>query len=291
MKNYADVLDEVLESAASWATRIYVLDNGSTDGSIEVAERAAARLENVRFLGQDVQPWSFGYYATVYQSAKSSAGPVDWWYRLDADEMAVEDPRPLLAAVAPEHDTVWGSFYCYYFTPDDLEAYERNPAAWLSRPVADRVRWYRNDWAEPRFVRQRRFMRWKHEGWRDGSLNPAPEMVPIRHYRYRSPEQIADRLGLRMDQQAWSFETSEFQQQFTRQIFLPPVPGAPAWHRMLADRTMLDLDDGGPLRPRSEFLPTLPAPHGRLFRAIDATLASTPFHRPVAALLRSARTG
>src|SRR5690348_8173678 len=108
VKNYADVIDEVLTAASRWVTRVFVLDNGSDDGSVDVVRAAADRLPNVEFLGVDERPWSYAYYARIYQRAKSIARPGDWWYRLDADEIAVGDPREVLATVDGRFDTVIG---------------------------------------------------------------------------------------------------------------------------------------------------------------------------------------
>lgn len=292
VRDYADVIEDVLTTAAAWATRVFVLDNGSTDGSREIVERVAAEHDNVEFLGVDERPWSYGYYSVVYQKAKSIAAPGDWWYRLDADEFAVGDPRELLARVAPPYDTVFGSFFCYYFTEPDKEAYERDPVGWNARPLADRIRWYRNDWAEARFVRHRRFMRWDRAGWREGAFNVYPEMVQIRHYQYRSPEQIQQRVTFRASKPAWFYEQPDYQEQFERPLFLTPEPGAPAWHRMIADLTQLDFDDGGELKPRRELLPAIPPLHGSARRVLGRIAASTPIYPSLVDLrdrLRGAR--
>lgn len=287
VRDYADVVADTLATASPWVTRIFVLDNGSLDGTVDIVRQCARELGNVEFLGVDERPWSYAFYALVYQGAKQHAKPGDWWYRLDADEFLVEDPRPLLDRVKPPYDTVWGSFYNYYFTPSDLTAYEADPDAWLDKPLFERIRWYRNDWAEPRFVRHTRFMQWNDTGWRQGGFNVATTMVPVRQYRYRSPAQIEHRLALRASKSEWAYETPEYQHQFEKPLFPDPPAGAPAWHRMIADPETLDYDDGGPLRERPEFLPPVPPLHSSVRRLLGRIAAATPLYEHLAAMRAS----
>jgi hypothetical protein len=276
VRDYADVIADTLATASRWVDRIFVLDNGSSDGTIDIVQQVARELDNVEFLGVDERPWSYSFYALIYNKAKRFARPGDWWYRLDADEFLVADPHETLARVAEPYDTVWGSFFNYYFTPSDLAAYEADPERWLRIPLFERVRWYRNDWAEPRFVRHRRLMRWVDGGWREGAHCVAPVLVPVRQYRYRSPAQIEHRLALRSSKDEWEYERPEFQLQYTRPLFPAPAPDAPAWHRMIADPETLDFDDGRqPLRHRAEYLPPIPPMHGATVRVLDRAAALT----------------
>lgn len=284
VRDYGDVIGDTIAVASRWATRIFVLDNGSIDDTIDIVQRAARDLENVEFLGVDKRPWSYGFYAVIYNKVKKYARPGDWWYRLDADEFVVGDPRDTLRAVRPPYDTVRASFYSYYFTAADLAAYESDPEGWTHIPLFERIRWYRNDWAEPRFVRHRRFMRWVDRGWRDGPFRVAPELVPLRHYQYRSPVQIEHRLALRATKAEWPHEAPEYQAQFARSMFLPPAPDAPEWHRFIADVELLDYDDGGPLRARPELLPARPPLRGNPRRTLELVVAATPLYRPLVRL-------
>ncbi len=61
--------------SASWATEVLVLDSESSDGTVEAARRAGARVE--------VEPWR-GYGAQKNRAAELAAN--DWVFSLDADE-------------------------------------------------------------------------------------------------------------------------------------------------------------------------------------------------------------
>src|SRR3712207_3029361 len=87
--------------------------------------------------------------------------------------------------------------YQYHLTDLDVLAYEREPFAWSQRRLQDRIRWYTNDWTETRFVRHASAGAWTDTGWPEGPLRTALATVPIRHYQYRSPEQIDRRLAVR----------------------------------------------------------------------------------------------
>ena len=64
-------------------------------------------------------------------------------------------------------------------------------------PVPERIRHYQNNWSEPRFVRHRENLRWEAETWPPNRGLSSPKRIRLKHYQYRSPEQIARRIGIR----------------------------------------------------------------------------------------------
>lgn len=279
VRDYEDVIEDTLTTASAFAERIFVLDNGSVDGTVGIVERLSRRLTNVEYLGVDRHPWNYGYYARIFQRVKSVARPGDWWYRLDADEFVVGDPRATLARVTKPYDAVFGNLFSYYFTDADLADYEADPTGWTSFPLFDRVRYYRNDWAEVRFVRHRRLMRWVDTGWPEGPLNVAPEMVPIRHFQYRSPTQIEQRLALRQGRSIWALEQAGYQDPVVRRLFIETSPGDPDWYRMIVRSALVDHDDGhSALRHRPDMAPPPPPLRGRVYRTVSRALAITPLY-------------
>jgi glycosyltransferase involved in cell wall biosynthesis len=77
VKNEADVLRETLASALHWCDHIYVLDNGSTDGTWDlVKELAVQHLQIVPFKQDDVL-YTNGLRADIFNAFRSNATPED----------------------------------------------------------------------------------------------------------------------------------------------------------------------------------------------------------------------
>jgi glycosyltransferase involved in cell wall biosynthesis len=91
--NNADTLDRVL-AAVSWAEEIVVLDSGSTDATVAIAQRHGARVQ--------VHP--FDDYGPQKQRAYALARH-DWILNLDADEILSPGTRGVIesALTAPRH--------------------------------------------------------------------------------------------------------------------------------------------------------------------------------------------
>lgn len=80
--NEAMHIGRAIASVAAFATEVFVIDSGSTDGTIAIAEAAGARVL--------FNPWT--NYATQFQWGLDNA-PItaDWILRLDADEIIEPD--------------------------------------------------------------------------------------------------------------------------------------------------------------------------------------------------------
>jgi hypothetical protein len=119
---------------------------------------------------------------------------------LDADEFYIDDPRKFLADVDATHDEVWSASFEYYFTDRDLERYEADPAAYGdSVPVRQKLRFYVNNWSEPRFFRHSTRLIWTRGAWPENLASPHPERIRLRHFQYRSPAQMQKRLETRRE--------------------------------------------------------------------------------------------
>ncbi|MEZ4502005.1 MAG: glycosyltransferase family 2 protein [Dehalococcoidia bacterium] len=205
VKDEADVVGEVLRANAEWCDRIYVIDNGSSDGSWEIVQDLASSIPAVVPFARDLRPFSDGLRGTAFEAHRREASPGDWWCKMDADEIYIDDPRTFLEAVPWRYRRVWNSSYQYFFTDRDLERYEADPVGFLATPVEQRIRYYLNSWSEPRFFRHTRGIVWPRTrdgrfigGSAVGVFGNYPRRIRLKHYQFRSPEQIQHRLEARL---------------------------------------------------------------------------------------------
>ena len=198
VKNEADVLQETLISALHWCDYIYVFDNGSDDGSWELVEALAKQYLQIVPYKQDDLLYTNGLRADIFNAFRSEAGPQDWWCALDADEFYIDDPRVFLTKVSNNCQTVWSASLNYYFTDQDAIMYQKDRISFLKTPVQQRFHYYLNNWGELRFFRHNDDIVWTRA---QGGFPPAmftapayPVRIWLKHYQYRSPEQIERRL-------------------------------------------------------------------------------------------------
>jgi glycosyltransferase involved in cell wall biosynthesis len=203
VKNEADILEECLNSALHWCDHIYVFDNGSKDGTWELVKTLATKHPQIVPYKQDDVLFSSALRGDIFNAFRSTAGQQDWWCRLDADEFYIDDPRVFLAKIPDRFQTVWSASLNYYFTDQDAIAYRTDPAGFLRIPVQQRLRYYLNNWGELRFFRHSDDIVWTRSedygGYPAAMFSAAayPVRIWLKHYQYRSPEQIEQRLRTR----------------------------------------------------------------------------------------------
>lgn len=199
VKNESDVIGQCLAAALSWCDHIYVLDNGSNDGTWEIVKRSAAANDRVVPYKQDDCVFQPSLRADIFARYRHLAREGDWWCRLDADEFYIDNPAGFLAGVGRKYDVVWGASFQYYFTDADVRRYEADPSLYDdSVPVEDKCRWYINNWSERRFVKHRNDMAWPLDAsWPENPGPPSPVRIRLKHFQWRSPGQIEKRLAVR----------------------------------------------------------------------------------------------
>jgi glycosyltransferase involved in cell wall biosynthesis len=203
VKNEADVLQESLISALHWCDHIYVFDNGSDDGTWELVKELAKEHGQIVPYKQDGVLFSSALRADIFNAFRSNASVQDWWCRLDADEFYIDDPRVFIAKVPERFQTVWSASLNYYFTDKDATLYQQDPVGYLKIPVQKRLHYYLNNWGELRFFRHSDDIVWTRTEDYGGFPSvmftaPAyPVRIWLKHYQYRSPEQIERRLRTR----------------------------------------------------------------------------------------------
>jgi len=271
-----DVVIETLTSAAAWSERIFVLDNGSTDGTWERLQELASRTQKVVLLPREFGPFSEELRGNVFEDHKHLAQYGDWWCRLDADEIYIDDPLEFLARTPRTVGFVRSATFNYYFTDEDLKEYHRDPELWLARPIQDRLRYYQNNWSEGRFVRHKPNLRWKGNIWPTNRGLTCQRRIRLKHFQYRSPEQIDRRLRNRQKR------LDIFPHEAGKTLAIPAINSpnwASAWMKSArfeeaswADRVHnageCDFDSrNGFFRLRESLMPPLPSPLSDLARA------------------------
>jgi glycosyltransferase involved in cell wall biosynthesis len=199
VKNEADVLQETLTSALYWCAHIYVFDNGSSDGTWELVKELSLQHPQIVPYKQDDVLYSNSLRADIFNAYRLNARPQDWWCALDADEFYIDDPRIFLAKIPNRFRTVWSASLNYYFTDQDAIAYQQDAEKFLKTPVQQRLRYYLNNWGELRFFRHSDDIMWSTQdlgGYPPPMFGAAayPVRIWLKHYQYRSPEQIERRL-------------------------------------------------------------------------------------------------
>lgn len=197
VKNEADIVGKVLAEAQKWADKIFILDNGSTDGSWEIIQSMKNDI---------VVPWKqyFGEYhdglrADVYNEFKSISKPGDWWcFKLDADEIYAEDPREFLKTIPSNCHMVAKQSLDYVITNEDLQEYTYTGN--FEEDIKHLQYFKVPCWSEPRFFRYRKGLKWinnQYAHWPQKIGVLADKNILCRHYQCRSPEQLQARLDLR----------------------------------------------------------------------------------------------
>ena len=201
VKNEADVIRHTLRAGLEWADAIYVLDNGSTDGTWEIVRALADEVPRIVLCGQDPAPFRDGVRGAIHHRFRDRSVRGDWWCKLDADDLYVDDPRRFLERVPPAYSWVWSTYLNYFFTDRDLERWEEDPARYGPEvPPAQKLRYYLNNHSERRFVRDPGGFDWPDdEEWPIGLHRTYPSMIRQKNFVYRSPEQIQTRLDTRYD--------------------------------------------------------------------------------------------
>lgn len=195
VKDEVDIISTVLQHVSSWADRVFILDNGSTDGTWETI--TALRSDVIVPWKRDAAPFSQAMRGEVFRAFRHEARDGDWWcHKMDADEFYVDDPRKFVSDVPRRFHSVLKRSIDYVLTHQDLEEYtfsgsfdaDRDKIAYIS-PTAH---------SERRFFRYRSTMRWQPGKIApDNTGVPYPHLITVRHYQYRSPQQLQRRIANR----------------------------------------------------------------------------------------------
>lgn len=258
-KNEADIIAQTLSKAAAWSDYIYVVDNGSRDRTWDIILDLSQRCAQVIPYKQEHRAFYDGMRGEVFNYFRDRARPGDWWCRLDADEFYIDNPRTFLSNIPKQYQAVWAASFQYYFTYKDLARYESEPAAFAdSVPVEEKCRFYCNDWSENRFFRYDNKMMWdtddKSRSWPYfGAIYPY--RIRLKHFQYRSPQQMQRRMLTRLD--TWSANPSA--SIFSHEAQLALSGKDDVWRKRVVDTSGLMFDSlEGQYEMRDDLMPPVP---------------------------------
>ena len=196
MKNEADIVRSFLDHSSQWADRIFVYDNGSTDGTWEIVQSMASH-KIVPWKSEDI-PFHNNLRARVFNEFRHEAEEGDWWcYRMDVDEFYIDNPREFLATVPAHYHTVYRKCINYLVTREDIDEYEFTGDFEQDRHL---LRYFRpNGIVERRFIKHRDGLKWNEHSGTVYTGITYPKMIFAKHYRWRSPQQIQRRLDSKRD--------------------------------------------------------------------------------------------
>lgn len=200
VKNEEDIIKECLEHASSFCKKIFVYDTGSDDKTWEIVCELAKKRTVVPYKKENV-PFRNGLRSEVFSHYKRYAKPEDWWYILDADEFLKEAPHDFIKNRIKSYETViWSKHISFYYTDRDYEKWKEGKETLESRkiPIGARRRYYKCDTSEPRLFKHRDDIRWDIKNSVPSRLGVvARARIPVKHYKWRDPEQIIARMRTR----------------------------------------------------------------------------------------------
>lgn len=199
VKNEDDIIYDVIESATQWAEKIFIMDNMSTDTTWEKLKKISDKYNNVILWGQYGGKFNEGLRQILFKEYRHFASENDWWCRLDGDEFYIDDPRSFIRKLPERIDHIYNASFQYYYTEQD---YDRDLSKTPGNGYSDyeSLRWYKCNHSEIRFVKNKQSICWlQYEGWPCNLLYPTTDRIRLKHFQYRSLEQIKNRAYLRSE--------------------------------------------------------------------------------------------
>ena len=221
-KNEADIIEQTLVSAISWCDFIYFFDNGSDDGTWEKVLELAKKHERIIPYKQENCPFNDSLRAQMFHCYLDNCAENDWWCRLDADEIYIDNPAEFIAKVPERYNVVVSATLHYYLTDHDLLLYEQSPSLYGDNiPVEKKCKYYINNWSEIRFFRYSKKLSWLvDQEWPSGLIGDAfPVRIRLKNFQYRSPLQIQKRIESRREAISRGLFPSESQTDWKQHIF------------------------------------------------------------------------
>ena len=197
VRDEEDIVEYSLNKASKWADKIFVLDNGSTDNTWNIVNSLSD--EKIIPVGIINKKYKESHRAIVYNLYKDLAKKGDWWcIKLDIDEIYYDNPRDFLRMVPDKNHVVYSDSFEYYLTKEDLEDYTYKGNF---HDDVEQIKYYfPTTWSELVFFRHVEAIKWSLDLDSPKFLGvPHDKKIRLKHYKYRSPNQIEKRLQIRSE--------------------------------------------------------------------------------------------
>jgi hypothetical protein len=228
-QNEADILRHTLEFHRKMGAfdRIFFFDLGSTDGTLAIAREYSDILQ----IEQRRVPYSGELRVALIDEQRKHYAPGDWVAIIDSDEIYAEDPRAVIRDADAEGATGVETWQAqFYFTDEDFENWVDGDEAFKRASAFERLQHYLINWSEMRFYKVLPPSR-RRTSVIDLDGPVAHRRLLNRHYPYRSPSQIRDKVRIRLANRHTGANPQY-------QIF------SDDWRRYIVDRNLLHLSDG-----------------------------------------------
>ncbi|AII51133.1 glycosyltransferase family 2 protein [Hymenobacter sp. APR13] len=210
VKNEVDIIEHCLRSAAVWAEKIFVYDNGSTDGTWELVQNLAKEIPSIVAWKQDSKPFYEGMRGEVYEAFHHLGEEGDWWcFRLDSDEIYPCNPADTLVNIDKKYQVVAKESIEYVLTHEDIIEYDFTQ---LTPVNFNNIRYYLpNTYSEVRFIRHRDRLKWQVGRDMPKYMGiTSPDRIKVMHFQYRSIPQMINRIRVRKKARDEGFVNWEF---------------------------------------------------------------------------------
>jgi hypothetical protein len=231
-KNEEDVIALCLNEATRWADYIYVYDGVSSDKTWDIVKS----LNNPRIIPwkQDGKVFCEGLRAEIFNEFRHLSDEGDWWLQLNADEFYDLDPGEFFSGIPRGNDFVWGINMEYKITEKDIATIDFSKPFEQVKPL---LKYYECNWSEPRAFRYRKGMIWdENNAWPYHAGLVAEKRILYKHYPYRSPAQIQERLDVRRENRNRGFTGWEHAKD-------------EGWESKVVDSKKCHFDDGSSVHP------------------------------------------
>ncbi|GBL04237.1 glycosyltransferase family 2 protein [Glaciecola sp. KUL10] len=195
VKNEVDILQNTLESLLKFGSfeHVYIFDNGSTDGTYELAKSLESSMVSVNKLEK---PFSDNLkYETVYEFSKCFETG-DWFAILDADELYAEPLLPIIESAIQHGSNMIATKSAQFYFSDNEESFAFNPKL----PATQQRNYYLINYGEPRVFRFEHKKRLSADYVKSNPpyLKQAEQLLAVMHFQFRSAEQTQLRIDTRI---------------------------------------------------------------------------------------------
>jgi hypothetical protein len=232
VKNEEDIIAYSLQENTKWADKIFVYDNGSTDDTWKIVQEVAKTNPKVVPYKSEAKPFRDGLRAEVFNAYRHLADEGDWWcVRCDSDEFYIDDPRVFLSKVSKLYHVILSMHFEFMLCTEDIGALNFNELS-VEHQISEIKYYHKKVTSETRFIRHRNRLVWhESEGFPRHKGVSSPNKIKLRHYQYRSPDQIQKRIDVRREARKSGYKY------FGKD-------NVSTWNQILLNRADCILDDG-----------------------------------------------